>query len=190
MKFITRPLLFLLLAMISLSCSDDDSQSSNDQEITDGDFFIKATINGEEQIFNSELFMFAEMRNFPVNDLYDLYLGASIPDETNGGNVKSITVDFSLDTPIVEGSFNQPEDLPVGFFHAFLGYQDINLSENVGETLFVTDINDPVSSLQITEITENTIKGSFSGVVQNPLVNSDITITNGEFFLELSVFDE
>ena len=195
MKAITQSLLFFFLLSFTLSCSSDDGgnsnpQTSDDPDITESEFFIKAKVNGEERLLNVENFMFAEMRTFPVNDLYRLWFGASIPGEAGEGNIESITVDFNLDTPITEGIYNQPEDLPVGFLHAFVGYQNVDLSNNIGETLYVTDINDPVSSFEITELTQNTIKGKFSGIVQNPLVENDIVITDGEFFLELEIFDE
>jgi hypothetical protein len=130
------------------------------------------------------------LRNSSINGLYNLNLGVIVPNENNTGNRESLILDFNLETPIVEGTYNQPESLPLGLLQAFLGYQNVNLSNNIGETLFVTDTTDPVSTLQIIEITENTIQGTFSGIIQNPLVSNDLTITNGEFLLELNVNNE
>ena len=195
MKTMTKTLLLSLILIFSFSCSSDDNgdsnpQTSDDPDIAESDFFIKAKVNGEERLFNVESFMNAGMRTFPVNDLYELYLGASIPGELGEGTIEGINVDFDLDTPITEGVYNQPELLEeggVGFFHAFVGYFNVNISD---ETAFVTDINDPVSSLEITELTQNTIKGKFSGVVKSPTNNDVLNITDGEFFLELIIGDE
>ena len=54
--------------------------------------------------------MNAGMRTFPINDLYESYFGATIPDELVEGFVEGINVDFDLDTPITVGVYNQPED--------------------------------------------------------------------------------
>ena len=65
--------------------------------------------------------------------------------------------------------------------------QNVNISD---ETAFVTNINQPVSSLKNTELTQNTIKGKFSEVVQSPTNNDILNITEGEFFLELIIGDK
>lgn len=189
MKFFIKHFGLIFLFAIILSCSSDDDNDRNPQDPTD-EYFIKANVDGEERVLNFENFMTAELGTFPINDLYKLVLSATRPGDSGQGNQESIGIDFSLDMPITVGVYNQPEDLPVGFMHAFLSYQNVDLSNEIGETIFVTDINNPVSSLEITELTENTVKGKFSGVVQNPLVEGDINITNGEFFLDLVVFNE
>jgi|GEM_PF-1929534 len=195
MKAITQSLLFILLLSLTLSCSSDDNadnnqQSNGDPEINESDFFIKANIDGEERLLNFDNLSTVQMTTFQLNGFYNLILTASKLNEQGTGNLESISIDLSSDTPITEGVYNQPEDLPVGFNHARMGYQNINLSDEIGETLFATDVNNPVSSLEITELTEHTIKGKFSGLVQNPLVEDDISISDGEFFMELEIISE
>lgn len=189
MKIFIKHVGLLFLFAIILSCSSDDDNGRNPQDPTD-EYFIKANIDGEERVLNFENFMTAELGTLPINDLYKLVLSASRPGGSGEGIQESISIDFSLDNPITAGVYNQPEDLPVGFLHALISYQNVNLSDEIGETIFVTDINNPVSSLEITELTENTVKGTFSGIVQNPLVEGNINITNGEFFLNLVVINE
>lgn len=174
-------LLLILLLGSTASCSSDDDNSSNPQDPS-SDFFIKSDIDGEERIFNFENFLSAEMATFAINDLYTLTITGSIP-----GGSESISINLNSFTPIEVGLYDDPETLPTGFLHALIGYNNAELSEESG---FVTNMNAPVSSLQITEITENTIAGTFSGIVQNPLDNSDLTISNGEFFLELIIYNE
>lgn len=168
----------------------DNFELCSNPQASENGYFLVAGIDGNERVFNLEAFMFAEMRTFPVNGLYELWFGASRPGESGEGIVESLTVDFDLETPITVGVYNEPEDLPVGFLHAFLGYSNVDLSDYIGETLFVTDINEPVSFLEITALSEDRIAGNFSGIVQNPLVSDSISITDGEFCLELIVHDE
>ena len=192
MKAITQSLLFSLLLIFAFSCSSDDSgnsnpQTSDDPDIAESDFFIKAKVNGEERIFNRENFISAQMSSFSLNGFYILGIEGSAFDNSGQEINETIAIGLNSENPIAVGIYDQPELLPLGLKHALIGYSNTELND---ETAFVTDINDPVSSLEITELTQNTIKGKFSGIVQNPIVENDIVITDGEFFLELFIGDE
>lgn len=186
MKAIIQSFLFFFLLSFTMSCSSDDDSDSNAQTST-GDFFIKAKVNGLERIFNRENFISAQMTSFAINGFYFLSVEGSAFDDSNQGIDETISIGLNSENPIAVGVYDEPELLPLGLKHALIGYTNTELNDETG---FVTDINNPVSSLEITELTQNTIRGKFSGVVQSPVADDNINITDGEFFLDLIIIDE
>ena len=59
-------------------------------------------------------------------------------------------------------------------------------SQNIayGMTGFVTDLNNPEASVNISELTNEHISAKFSGTIYEPLKGSSLVIPDGELFIK------
>lgn len=182
MKLIKTILFLSTVTTLMISCSvNDSSEDSTELEISE--FFIKATIDGSESIFNLENHVRAGLRQEAINDFYEFWFAGEIPGEPNEGFIETISLSLKALNPIEEREYNDPELMELGLKGALIGYSNQSIVATGG---FVTDINNPASSITITELGSESARGTFSGIVKHPLNDTQITITNGEFHLKVN----
>jgi len=182
MKGIKATLYLLIVSAFVISCSVNDS-SDDSLEPDVSEFFIKASIDGNESVFNFENHTLAGIRQEPLNDFYELWFSGEIPGEPDEGFIETISLSLKALNLIEEKEYNDPELMELGLKGAFIGYSNQSIDDTTG---FVTDINNPTSSINITELTATSVRGTFSGIVKHPINDTQLSITNGEFYLKLN----
>lgn len=152
--------IILFSVMILSSCSSDDNQNNKSE------YFIKAKVNGQE-IFVSHLAQ--ALQQGSTNKILKIYAGTSLA---------QVYPFFSFDidnlSQISTGTFNKAT-------HTTL-FQYFDTNNNAYGDY---EINGGFPfSLQITEVTPKTLKGTFQGALRVAGSSTEIvTITNGEFSL-------
>lgn len=51
-------------------------------------------------------------------------------------------------------------------------------------TVYATALEGPVSSGTISVLSDKEVKGTFSGIIRDPLTNETLTVTEGEFYVK------
>jgi hypothetical protein len=171
---------FLLLLIIPLACGNGHLSNMN-QTIND-EAYIKATINGVEYLFDDEDYLLA--LNGPTPDgRFGLTITGNVPEDTDAASVAISIIIFSK-TDIQQGLYTNGEFVEYGYFGPlFIGPQ-LGFISQANMQMWVTDVNNPQSVVDILELTETGVKATFSGTLVNPVNKSTTTITNGELFVK------
>ena len=168
---------FLVMLMISVAaCSKVDDEP--EEEFSE--YYLKAKINGTWVEFKTG------------NQTGSLFGPNGINSKFGGGvwgqisNEAALAIDISDHTPIKVGKyegyqvFESPEFYWIGARIGFTG------TANETITIWVTDPDNPVSTVTITHITDKEVKGTFSGTIVNPANKQNAAqVTEGSFFVEL-----
>jgi hypothetical protein len=173
-------LILLLLVIIPLACSSD--KKNHTLKLNADQTYIKATINGVEYFFDDEDYLLA--LNGPTPDgRFSLTITGNIPEDINDASVAISIIIFSK-TDIQQGLYTNGEFVEYGYFGPlFIGPQ-LGFISQANMQMWVTDVNNPQSVVEILELTKTGVKGTFSGTLVNPVNKSTTTITNGELFVK------
>ena len=144
-----------------------DNGSSDDDDNNSTDYFVKAKINGQE----------LEFKRFPNIALDKTASGngnqlVGSASQSTSSNFPSFSFEISDPTGIKEKAYNQAQ------FELIFRY---SLS---GTNLYHSQASS-VDNFQITitEITDNHLKGTFSGTITEAINgNETLTVTEGQFF--------
>lgn len=159
-RFSVQILVFLLLVITLGSCSKDDEPAENE-------YYVRFNANGEKIEFTVQgavVAAFGQAGN-KYNAVFTGY------DATSNINLQVFD-----NKEITTSAYSGYTLSGTSFIGALIGYNDKS------GTLFMQDALNPVTSITITEITSTTVKGIFSGTVKAS-GKSDISITNGEFYV-------
>ncbi len=157
----------ILLAVLMLtfsSCGKDDNNHS-------GIYFFKFKANGVQFNYNSQLLLTAHF-----NQSGNQHLGT-----ISGANdaMSNISLQLYDDSPITTKSysgFTVESGVTKG---VIIGHLDPNTG-----LIYGSGGANVIASITISEMNTNSVKGNFSGILKNS-GNSDITITDGEFFVRI-----
>ena len=165
MKKTDLSILFSLLIIITLGCSDDDNGSS---AVANGK--ITATINGEEYEANAIASVYS------LNDGQVTTNVSSFIDINNSNDEQAtITIIVPL-SPGETETFNLNEDISPS------GVLGLSYAIN-GGTTYTAQLTDGsnIAMIEISEYTENSISGSFSGTLTSASGSETVQVENGSF---------
>lgn len=160
----TKILTFMTaLAVVLYSCSSD----SNDDNNNDDNYFIKAKVDG--QTINVDYYAQAILYGTGNERTLKLYAGNSL---------SNIYPFFSFDidniSQVSAGNYSRATNITL--------FQFYNSNQEGYGDYDVNNTND--FSLQITEVTNTYVKGTFQGVLwEEENLNETINVTEGEFYL-------
>lgn len=168
------------MVIIPLACNSDKNNKTI-QNNTD-EPYIKATINGVEYLFDDEDYLLA--LNGPTPDgRFSLTITGNVPEDINVASVAISIIIFSK-SDIQQMLYTNGEFVEYGYFGPlFIGPQ-LGFMSQAEMQMWVTDVNNPQSVVDVLELTETGVKGTFSGTLVNPVNKSTTTITNGELFVK------
>lgn len=141
-------------------------------------YIMKAKVNGIWVEFNDAEQLTASFGPY-IDNVYDGVLSAANMDEESYSVSNSMSIIIRQTGKIGVGSYSGGKQFEYGFKGVTLGYVDASKS-----AMYITDIANPESFLKISELTQTFIKGTFSGVLINPINKQKISITDGEFFIK------
>lgn len=178
---ITAIVFSLLLSYgLTTSCSSDDDNGATSA----GELYFKASfgdINFEVDNSNKEqLDGFVGTISYPDFTYYGSQIVAQII-TTSGGDTRSFVILTYDDEPIGTQTYSGVQEFHNGGF--FYGVHFFYV-DHVLQTVYLTNTDDPNSSITFTTINNSIIKGTFSGTLLNPITGDEVVITNGEFQVE------
>ncbi len=160
-KFI-RILLLLIVSTAFFSCNDKDEK----EPVVE--YFIRATVNGEAVYFSDQNTLWSNALHYEEQHEFNIY--GSI------GEIIGITIQMLDNQPIAPGIYSGLAETDTHFEGVRIIYTD-DLNN------YITDANEPTGMVEITELTQTEIRGTFSGVLVNLNKTQHLTITNGQFFV-------
>lgn len=183
MKLKQKTLLSVLFSLLFISFSNANEKLKKNQKPSEKSY-IKAKINGNEVIIDAQEYFNTFYGELPDGRWY-LGISGSLPEENESGSQVTMGIQLWQLQPIKTGNFQNGNWEEFGFFGnlyvgVLLEYQNINY----GMTGFVTDMNAPKATLNITEITSSHIRASFSGTIYEPISRSSLVITDGELYIK------
>ncbi len=181
---IKKNLLFLILSCILFITSSNTNDKINNNRQPIEESYLKAKINGEEVFIDAQEYFNTFYGELPDGRWY-LGISGGMPEEENLGLINSITVQIWQLNPVKEGNYQNGRWEEMGMFGnlyvgVLLGYAD----KDFGMMQFVTDIEKPQATLQITELTNEYIRATFGGTIYDPLKGTSLEITDGELFVK------
>lgn len=155
--------LFLLLAVVVGGCSKDETP-----EEEPGHYFIKAKVNGVQVEMKEQRTLQGLAGNNGVQ--HSAYI------EGENEVQQAMTIHFFDLEPVGVGTYTGLEVVEGANFKGV----------NIGyifdaTTVYATALEGPVSSGTISVLNENEIKGTFSGIIRDPLTNEALTVSEGVF---------
>ena len=165
MKKIDLSILFSLLIIITLGCSDDDSGGSS--AVADGK--VTATVDGENYEEDA-VASFVDLGGGLVTTTI-----SSVIDINNNSNQASFTISVPL-SPGETETFNLNEDI------SSTGGLGLTYGIN-GGTSYTAQLTDGsnIAMIEVTEYTENSISGTFSGTLTSASGSETVQVENGSF---------
>lgn len=157
--------IWLLAIVIGLSSCD--SSSSDDDNNNSADYFIKAKIDGEE----------IEFKGFPNIALDKTATGngnqlVGSASQSTSSNFPSFSFEISDPTGIKVKTYTQAE-FELIFRYSLSGTNTYHSQAGQADDFQIT----------ITEITDNHLKGTFSGTITEAINgNETLSVTDGQFF--------
>lgn len=165
---------------LTTSCSSDDDNG----ETSEAELYFKASfgnINFEVDNTNKEqLDGFVETISHPNFTYYGSQIVAQTI-ITSGGDTRSFVIYVYDDEPIGTQTYSGVQEFQNGGF--FYGVQ-LFYFDQVEQTVYSTNVDDPHSSITFTTINNSIIKGTFSGTLLSLVTGDEVVITNGEFQVE------
>lgn len=157
--------LFLLLGVFFAGCSKDETP-----EEETGSYFIKAKVNGAQVEMKEQKTLQGVAGNNGVQ--HSAYI------EGENEVQQAITIHFFDLEPVGVGTYTGLEVVEGANFKGV----------NIGyifdaTTVYATALEGPVSSGTILVLNENEIKGTFSGIIREPLTGETLTVSAGEFYV-------
>ncbi|WP_372948690.1 hypothetical protein [Mariniphaga sp.] len=157
--------IFLLLASVFNGCNKDETP-----EEETGNYFMKAKIDGQWIEMKEQKTLQGLAGNNGVQ--HTAYI------EGENEIQQAITIQFFDLEPVGAGTYSGLEVVEGGNFKGV----------NIGyifdpTTVYATALEGPVSSGTISVLNENEIKGTFSGIIREPLTGETLTVSAGEFYV-------
>lgn len=182
MKLINS-LIAITIALIFLGAKQWDG-SKNETPIQNETkaYFLKAKVNGIWIEFNDAEQLTASFGPY-IDNVYDGVISAAKINDEEHSILNSMSIIIRQTGKIGVGSYSGGKQFEYGFKGVTLGYVDASKS-----AMYMTDITNPESFLKINELTDTFIKGTFSGVLINPINKEKISIIDGEFFIKSEHF--
>jgi hypothetical protein len=175
-----KTIFYFLLAIMMLSTAVACNKADDEPEEDGSEYFVKAKINGTWVEFKTE------------NQTGSLFGPMGTNSKFFGGiwgqkfGEAAIGIDIVDHSPIKVGKyegyqlFETPENYWIGAIIGFTG--------TVNETItgWVTNPNNPVSTVTFTQYTDKVARGTFSGTIVNPAnLQNTAQVTEGSFFVKL-----
>jgi hypothetical protein len=178
MKLINS-LIALTIALIYFGAKQWEGSKNNTplQTITEA-YFLKAKVNGTWIEYTNAEQLSASFGPY-IDNVYDGVLSATNSIEDDYSVLNSISIIIRQTGKIGVGSYSGGKQFEYGFKGVTLAYMDSSKS-----AMYMTDVTNPDSFLKINELTDTFIKGTFSGVLINPINRQKISITDGEFYIK------
>jgi hypothetical protein len=165
-KLFSLVFLFLLLAVVVGGCSKDETP---EEEI--GSYFIKAKIDGQWVEFKEQKTLQGLAGNNGVQ--HTAYI------EGENEIQQAITIQFFDLDPVGIGTYSGLEVVEGGNFKGV----NIGYILDAG-TVYATNLQGPVSSATISVLNDKEVKGTFSGIIREPLTQETLTVSEGEFYVK------
>lgn len=180
---LTFALSLFSILLINFSNSDVDGVDNNNDQ-NNGEYYIKAKINGEEVVADYQPHMNTLFGEFPEGR-FSLGMDSSMPDETGSGSKIVFGILLFDMQSIGVGNYQDGRWEEFGVYgNLYVGIQLSYMNLDLGFIAYVTYIEEPQADLHITEFTEQHIRGTFSGTVFEPVTNASLSITEGEFYIK------
>jgi len=165
-KFIQNLFILVLIAAASIACSSD-----NEDIEPELNYYIRAKIDGAQVEMKEQKTLQGLAGNNGVQ--HTAYI------EGENEIQQAITIQFFDLEPVGIGTYSGLEVVEGGNFKGV----------NIGyifdaTTVYATTIEGPVSSGTISVLNENEIKGTFSGIIREPLTRETLTVSEGEFYVK------
>ena len=164
---------FLLIAILFFALFTNCSNSNDENSNTN--YHLEMKINGEPRKFNQNLF-FAKNKNPDNSNIEYIGIGGYKGNPNEEGDQFSFEIEY-VDNNITIGTYLQP--IANGNINYDLA---ANYSNNVTQTYFSSLYLDAQEfKITITQISDVSIKGTFSGKMKNEETHEVIEITDGRF---------
>jgi hypothetical protein len=165
-RFIQNLFILVLIAAASIACSSD-----NEDIEPELNYYIRAKIDGAQVEMKEQKTLQGLAGNNGVQ--HTAYI------EGENEIQQAITIQFFDLEPVGVGTYSGLEVVEGGNFKGV----------NIGyifdaTTVYATAIEGPVSSGTISVLNENEIKGTFSGIIREPLTRETLTVSEGEFYVK------
>jgi hypothetical protein len=165
-RFIQNLFILVLIAAASIACSSD-----NEDIEFELNYYIRAKIDGAQVEMKEQKTLQGLAGNNGVQHTALI--------EGENGTQQAITIQFFDLEPVAVGTYSGLEVVEGGNFKGV----------NIGyifdaTTVYATAIEGPVSSGTISVLNENEIKGTFSGIIREPLTRETLTVSEGEFYVK------
>lgn len=140
--------------------------------------FLKAMVNGKWVEYNEGNQLDANFGPF-IDNIYDGAISASKIDAEQQTSTNNISISIRQSGKIGIGSYSGVKPFEYGLKGVTISYTD-----DLNRAIYLTDVNNPMSFLKISEFTDTHIKGTFSGELINSISKTKISITDGEFYIK------
>ncbi|TPV35937.1 hypothetical protein FJ651_03185 [Paucihalobacter ruber] len=141
-------------------------------------YFLKAKVNGKWVEYNKNEQLSASFGLY-IDNVHDGVLSASNIDDNDYSVTNSISIIIRQTGKIGVGSYSGGKQFEYGFKGVTLAFMDVSQS-----AMYMTDVDNPESFLKINQLTNTHVKGTFSGVVINPVNRQKVSVTEGEFYIK------
>ncbi len=167
-KYILLPTLLLFGIMLFYGCAKDDEADKKKEP----EYFIRFKANDKLVEYNDQPLL---MAGFAQKDGY--YLGGITGSEESGSTFGFVIMS---DIPITKDTYSSLTVLSGGKTGVLFAYKPKDSEVIYSSSDILTAL---LSVVTITELTDEIVKGTFSGKVKAK-DNPNINITNGEFFVK------
>lgn len=153
----------VIIAIVMFSCSKDKEDSE-----VDGKYYISAKINGTLVEFKEQ----KTLQGLAGNNGFQhtAYI------EGENENQQAITIHFFDLEPIKATSYSGIEVVTGS------NLKGVNISYiKDASTVYATDFENPASIGTISTLNNLEVKGTFSGVIRDPLTGESLNVTEGKF---------
>jgi|GEM_PF-5151184 len=175
--------LLTLFPILLFSFGNTDEKIDKNQQPSE-ESYIKAKINGEEVYINAQEY-FNTFYGEQSDGRWYLGISGGMPEEENIGLINSITVQIWQRNPVKEGNYKDGRWEEIGFFgNLYVGILLGYANKDLGLTAFVTDMEKPQATLQITELTQDYIRATFAGTIYDPVSRQSKMLTDGELYVK------
>lgn len=162
----------VLLLLFGLTTVSSCSKENDADEKEEHEYYISFQANGKLVEFRNQPLL---MAGFAEQGGY--YLGGITGSGENGSNFGFVIVN---DSPVTKGTYSSLTVLSGGKTGVLFAYKQKDSEVIYSSSDIITAL---LSTVTITELTEEFVRGTFSGKVKAS-DNPDISITNGEFFVK------
>jgi hypothetical protein len=169
-KFMHYKLLINIIVAISLifasvACSDNEDV---EHEST---YYIRAKIDGVQVEFREQ----KTLQGLAGNNGFQHTAYIEGENEIQ----QAITIQFFDLDPVGIGTYSGLEVVEGGNFKGV----NIGYILDAG-TVYATNLQGPVSSATISVLNDKEVKGTFSGIIREPLTQETLTVSEGEFYVK------
>lgn len=152
-------ILLTLFPILLFTCSNTYEKIDKSKKPKE-ESYLKAKINGEEVFIDAQEYFNTFYGEQPDGRWY-LGISGGMPEEENLGLINSITVQIWQLNPVKEGNYENGRWEEMGFYgNLYVGILLGYANKDLGMMAFVTDMEKPQATLQITELTKEYIRAT------------------------------